>query len=647
MSDIDKPQGIFAPGAEFFTGCNYWASHAGTAMWRDWRPDIVAEDLRLLAANGVEVMRVFPLWPDFQPIQALTTAGQRFVEMRFGERPLPDTAAGRAGVDEVMVERFRELCRLAETNGIRLIVGLVTGWMSGRMHVPPAFERVNVITDATAIKWQVRMVRYLVRSLKECAAITAWDLGNECNCMAFPLTSDEAWCWSEAITAAVRREDPARPVVSGMHSLSCEQGSWKITDQAEVTDVLCTHPYPIFTPHCGTDPVNTMRNAFHATAETRLYGDVGRVPAFVEEAGSLGPTLSSDEVAGVYLNNMLWNTYAHDCRGLLWWCGHDQVRLEQPPYDWIAMERELGLLRPDREEKPTLRTMKAFGEMLDRTGLRRLPAFRRDAVVILTQGQDQWGVAYASFLLAKQAGFDIEFQYADQPLKPSKFYIMPSIRETRVIPGHCYRGLLKAVGEGATLFVTSDGGSLEPFNTVFGVDIATRSKAVSEMVIRSEEREFDLRCRAEFQIDLANRDAEVLAVDSDDDPIFCGRAFGKGRALFLAAPIERAAAEMPRAFFPGAQELYRLYAVAAEKAGVRRRVFRTNPLLTLTEHELDAETLLVVAVNNTPAAFTDEITSSPEWVFDSMLWGEPPVEHGFTVQGNAGSILKFRKARRF
>ena len=107
-----------------------------------------------------------------------------------------------------------------------------------------------------------------------------------------------------------------------------------------MSDVVCTHPYPLFTPHCGTDPVNTMRNAFHAAAETRLYGDIGGVPAFVEEAGNLGPSQSSDEVAGNYLRNMRWNCFAHDCRGLLWWCANDQTRLEHAPYDWAAVEQE-------------------------------------------------------------------------------------------------------------------------------------------------------------------------------------------------------------------------------------------------------------------------------------------------------------------
>jgi len=30
---------LITPGS-FVVGANYWASHAGTAMWRDWRPDV-------------------------------------------------------------------------------------------------------------------------------------------------------------------------------------------------------------------------------------------------------------------------------------------------------------------------------------------------------------------------------------------------------------------------------------------------------------------------------------------------------------------------------------------------------------------------------------------------------------------------------
>ena len=61
---------------------------------------------------------------------------------------------------------------------MKLIVGLVTGWMSGRWFVPPAIEGRNVLTDPMAIMWQVRMVRHLVRTFKDAPALLAWDLGN-------------------------------------------------------------------------------------------------------------------------------------------------------------------------------------------------------------------------------------------------------------------------------------------------------------------------------------------------------------------------------------------------------------------------------------------------------------------------------------
>ena len=320
MSQVEyrRPDaGIFASGKPFFVGCNYWARHAGTLMWRNWDAASVEADLAALSRAGVQVIRAFPLWTDFQPLTAHTTWAQTFVEMRFGEEPLPDTPAGRAGVDEVMIDRFRRFAELAEQYGIKLIVGLLTGWMSGRMHVPPAFERINVLTDPQAIRWQVRFVRYFVETLKDCAAIAAWDLGNECNCMGIVKSTDEFWNWCNAISSAIRLADPDRPVVSGMHSLLCEDRPERhilIDDQAETTDILCTHPYPLFTPHCRIDPVNTMRNAFHAAAETRLYGDVGGVPAFVEEAPASRASGSRRIICGTCSGTPMPTTAA-DCSG--------------------------------------------------------------------------------------------------------------------------------------------------------------------------------------------------------------------------------------------------------------------------------------------------------------------------------------------
>ena len=152
-------------------GCNYWASHAGTRMWELWDEEIVRNDLARLRGLGCELLRVFPNWRDFQPIELLAGYRGRVRAIRMHGEDLPDTPCGRAGVDETMIRRFRTFASIAEENHLQLIVGIVTGWMSGTLFLPPALEKLNALTDSFSIQWQVKFVRCFVRELKECAAI--------------------------------------------------------------------------------------------------------------------------------------------------------------------------------------------------------------------------------------------------------------------------------------------------------------------------------------------------------------------------------------------------------------------------------------------------------------------------------------------
>ena len=147
-----KQNDVLFTSGKYFTGCNYWASHAGTNMWIDWRPDVVDEDMARLAEHNVRVMRMFPNWRDFQLLRIHYGGGSHEREIRLREDPLPFTEAGRAGVDIVMADRFAAFCDLAEKHGIKLIVGLVTGWMSGRMHMPEAFQGKGLLTDPLVIR---------------------------------------------------------------------------------------------------------------------------------------------------------------------------------------------------------------------------------------------------------------------------------------------------------------------------------------------------------------------------------------------------------------------------------------------------------------------------------------------------------------
>ena len=637
---------MFQTDSPFFVGCNYWASHAGTAMWREWDRARVEEDLRLLAANGIEVVRIFPLWPDFQPLVRHTIYKQIFREMRRGEEAPERTEAGRAGVDPVMIERLGTVLDLAAEAGVRVIVGLLTGWMSGRMHVPRAFEGVNVLTDPGALRYEVRMVRYLVKTFRNHPAVSAWDLGNECNCCGQIDNPDEAWLWTCLISNAIRLEDAAHPVVSGMHTLQVGHvpggRAWLIEDQGELTDVLTTHPYPIFTPNCNLEPVNTIRNAFHAATETRLYADLGGAPAFIEEAGTLGPSFAGETRVAGYVRNMLWNAYAHHCHGLLWWCAFHQDHLEQTPYDWCAMERELGMFSADGTPGAALRELSSFRRMLEENRVAALSEFRRNAVMILTPGQDRWTVAQAGFLLAKQANFDITFADGNGEIPESDFYILPSIAGNEGIPARNYRKLLARVRAGAVLLVTCDDGILQPFNEEFGVDVDYRARSGQEVHVRFAD--LDARVVPSCCIRLLNRRAEVLAEDDDHSPVFCTCNCGAGRLLYCTIPIELECGRRSGAFLPGADPWWRIYEAAAKEARIRRIVTRTDPSLTLTEHPAGTGAWLV-AVNNTCAEISDHLTLPAGGRLEPVCGDGTLRGNEIRIAANSGLLLRWTPER--
>lgn len=623
----------------FAAGCNYWASHAGTHMWRDWSPETVAADLKLLGENHLKTLRVFPLWPDFQPLNRLCRNPGNKV-LYSGEEPLPDTEAGRAGVSGEMMARFRFLADEAGRNGIRLIVGLITGWMSGRLFVPPAFEDLDLLSDPLAVKWQVRFVRYFVRNLKDHPAIAAWDLGNECNCLGTPENSAAAWNWTNAIASAIRLEDPDRPVVSGMHSLHVDgKHSWLIADQAELTDILTTHPYPLFTPQCHREPFNTIRNTLHATAESCLYGDIGGKPCLPEEVGCLGPMICSEERAGEHLRSVLFSCWAHDLRGLLWWCAFDQEHLPHAPYDWVALERELGLFRSDRSAKPVVKAFEQFNRALASLPFPKLPARRIDAVCLLTAGQEHWRTAFGAFILAKQAGFDLVFHDAENPLPEAEIYLMPSIRGYGPVTARRYRELLGKIEKGGKLLVTAGNGMLQPFEKVFGIrtDYRHEEEYLETFTVEGVEHEFSLPVGLRQK--LLNVRAETPGRNSSGDPVLSRCRYGNGEAWFLNMPLEETLIDTGGAFYgEKAQPFYRIYRKFFLESGCERLISRDHPQVGVTEHRLDEDTVIGVLVNYCPEKAVTGFRAAPGWGAAKALYGDFA-----EIPGNDAAIVQLKR----
>ena len=99
---------------EFLLGVNYWASNAGLYMWRRYDRTVVENDFKLLRSHGVNTIRVFPLWPDFQPLTEIRFCNERAAQatsfkMRIGDKPLVYQKFPESGLDEKQVENMKQL----------------------------------------------------------------------------------------------------------------------------------------------------------------------------------------------------------------------------------------------------------------------------------------------------------------------------------------------------------------------------------------------------------------------------------------------------------------------------------------------------------------------------------------------------------
>lgn len=622
----------------FSIGCNYWASHAGIDMWSDWNPEIVEQDFQLLKSIGVRTLRCFPLWPVFQPISLLRSGKGRPMEYCFGECPLPSDEFGRAGVSREAMDRFSVLADLASKYELELIVGLITGWMSGRLFVPPAMEGRHLFSDPIAVMWETRFVRCFVRHLGSHPAIVAWDLGNECNCCSDAKSREEAWVWSSTIATTIRSEDSTRPVISGMHTLGAESHAiWNIEDQGELMDVLTIHPYPPFTQHCNRDPLNTIRSVLHSTAESVFYSSIGGKPCFTEELGTLGQIFGSEKIAADYLRNVLFSLWSHGDLGLLWWCGFDQKHLEKAPYEWVAIERELGLFGADGvnwRAKPVAQSLLKFSQFLQTVP--SLPIRRREAVCIMSGGQDCWGTAYSSFILAKQAGFDLEFQTSRQPLRDAELYLLPSMQAQ---PWRRFGlELMERVRLGATLYVSLGDALLSDVKEWFGVEVQTRKQRKQPAAFRFSEDIFEVK--ADYRLDLKPEGAEVLATEADGNPVFTRFAYGSGVVYFLQVPLEASLSQLPGTFHEEASSpFWKLYKDFSGAARESRVVKKSLPSIGITEHARDEAYRYVTIINYTPATIAFPLMLKEGWRVADRFYGECTADETLTLMGNEAVVL--------
>src|SRR5438270_11599204 len=165
--------------------------------WSKFDRAEVAADFARIAASGLDSVRVFLTWEDFQPA--------------------PDA------VDRAMVERLVTVADLAGELGLSLVPTLFTGHMSGVNWIPAwalggsdGDVRFRVVSAGAVVEsglrnWyadpavadaQALLASEVAAALARHDALWAWDLGNEYSNCGLPPRRDAARAWLSRIRAA-------------------------------------------------------------------------------------------------------------------------------------------------------------------------------------------------------------------------------------------------------------------------------------------------------------------------------------------------------------------------------------------------------------------------------------------------------------
>lgn len=624
----------------FFTGINYWGSKSAINMWSEFDAESIENDLSLLRDAKITHLRVFPLWPVFQPLHALYGPSNIY-EYTFGEDPLPDTPAGRAGVSEEACQKFEKFCAIAEKYGMKLIVALITGHMSFRTYNPPAFDGKALLSDPTVIKWQIRFVKYFVSRFKNEPSIVGWDLGNEpCNMPGLTDNPDSFYVWCNSIADAIRVSDPTRPVISGLDKSNVDTGSSNLKMIGEICDIHTTHPYNIFATKGS--PLATALPILDLAFKCRMGEDIGGIPTFVQEFGSIGYMNCSKKTEADFYRTALLTSLAHGCHGTMWWCAFDQGHHSYAPYRWNSIGSQYGFFDKDLKEKPLVKENKDFSELLEKLPSHNLPAARIDGVILVPREEaPSIDLLRATYVACKQASLNMRFSYLLDPIPDSPLYVIPSVKCNKAIPKNRLDELLDKVRKGSVLYLCVDTGLLRDLPTISGVEFAYREKINAKRTLALGKSKLPVSTEYFYKPEAIS--ADVVGRDENGEAVFFKNKFGDGFVYTMTLPLEAHLASTPKIFHdPDAPAYSEVYREIARTAKIEKLCSSSDPFVLLTEHYGDSGEIYVFAINyhNRPAKVS---LSIKEGYITQTVYGSPLQNGTLELKENDGTLLKLSR----
>ncbi|GGX66097.1 glycoside hydrolase 5 family protein [Streptomyces hiroshimensis] len=317
-------------------GVNYTPSRGWFHHWLDFDLDDVRADLDSVAALGLDHIRVFPLWPLFQPNRTLI-------------RP-------RA------VEQLVQLVDAAGERGLDVNVDGLQGHLSSFDFVPSwttTWHRRNLFTDPGVVDAQARLLTELATALADRPHFLGMTVGNEVNQFSGPPHPDpdrirpgEAGSWLRRMLAACEEGAPGKAHLHASYDAAFHDGTHPFTPahSARLGAMTAVHSW-VFNgtaQRYGAGDI-AERHAAYLVELSKAWAEDAARPVWLQEVGAPAPHVPPGRAAAFTEATV---RHVLDCPGVwgvTWWCSHD---VDRALADFPELEYGLGLLTNDREVKP-------------------------------------------------------------------------------------------------------------------------------------------------------------------------------------------------------------------------------------------------------------------------------------------------------
>lgn len=616
----------------FPVGVSLYPLDSESANWDAWYARDLESDLALLDEARFGLVRVFVSW--------------RVLEPQVGQ------------YNEDGLQQLLDLVSAARAKKLQTIVCFFADDRHAELIDVPWGKKRDPRTDPYLIQREISLVNKVVGHLRADAGVFAWQLANEAFLSGFAEKSelDE---WTMLLREAVRELDPKRPITLGIDAETFVRATGvDARDAIESCEFAVSHVTAAYRAYAADGPVTSGPSTY---LESFLLRAANRgKPVLLDDAGTLSLDSSPAEEAAA-IRTALWSGLANRAAGVLARRLRDLTTDRREPYFLDPFETLVGLIDSDGELKPSFAEARRFVRSAARIDLARfaqtpertaviIPAERFNPLPDLASLFDARS-CLAAFVGAKRAHLPVTVAHEADGFSHYSVLIVPSAFN---LADDTWERLTTFVQGGGALVLSYGGGDAHPgIRDLFGVEFrgdsgprSTLSCRVAQDDLLGALSSFDAHFDVSNYALLSGGTATVVATDGQGSPLLTVNTVGQGRAVYMAAPLERAIAQGDPWATPApvATLLREVYGAVARSVGCGAPVACSVPAVEVALFQGESEDILLL-INHAPEKVSADLTTDRRIASIADVRGGAPVAvdgQTFGVAVEANGVLTLR-----